>query len=226
MPITVIVPSRGRPDAAMELATAFYATRALATTHLLFALDEDDPYISAYTAALVPHPLARFVVNPRMRVGPTLNHVALSLYPPPAGPDVIGFMGDDHRPHTQGWDRLVEDALTWQGSGVAYGDDLIHGERLPTAAFISAELIHRLGYMVPPGLVHLYLDNFWLELGRATKLHYLPVAVFEHLHPIAGKAQWDTGYAEVNSPEMYAADQAEFERFMREDWPNDKERLR
>ena len=57
--------------------------------------------------------------------------------------------------------------------------------------------------MVPPGMIHLYFDNFWLDFGRAMgKITYLPDVIIEHMHPAVGKAVLDAGYQEVNAPEM------------------------
>jgi hypothetical protein len=81
--------------------------------------------------------------------------------------------------------------------------------------------------MALPGLVHLYVDNAWLELGRAAGvLGYLPDIVIEHMHPGAGKADWDAGYAEANAPELDAADKAVFERWRTEQLAADVQRLR
>lgn len=76
------------------------------------------------------------------------------------------------------------------------------------------------GHMVPPGAVHLFLDDAWLALGRALgAITYLPDVVVEHVHPIAGKAQWDAGYAECNTDALMDADRAVFERWQAETLP-------
>lgn len=223
MTIRLIVPTRGRPDAARELSEAFSATAELGTTLLTFAIDDDDPQLPGYLKSIPWGSDSRIshVVGPRLRMGPTLNTEAITAA---RSSSIVGFCGDDHRPRTRAWDTAVEGALL-ERPGVAYGDDLIHGPNLPTAAFVSSELIRRLGYMHPPALIHLYLDNFWLHLGTHTHLAYLPDVVFEHLHPIAGKAEWDSGYVEVNASNVQDHDRLEFDRYLQEDWPVDKERL-
>lgn len=222
MSVTVVVPTRGRPKAARELALEFDATKMLESTSLLFAVDEDDPELPNYLVELagLSHLLA---VAPRIRMGPTLNRVAVQAAKDDPG-GIVGFMGDDHRPRTIAWDQRATLALK-DSPGVCYGNDLIHGPNLPTSVFVSSRCINQLGYMNPPGLIHLYLDNFWKELGHATNLTYLGDVVIEHLHPIAGKADWDAGYVEVNSGEMQEHDRLEFERFMAQDWPTEREKL-
>lgn len=213
--IKVLVPTRGRPQAAAQLLVEFEETVNRETTLLLFGVDLDDPQILEYRDLLPPR---SYVLGPRRRLGPTLNWMAIQAAI--TGCEIVGFMGDDHRPRTSGWDETVHARLGQLNSepGVAYGDDLIHGPNLPTAAFVSASLVSKMGWMVPPGLVHMYLDNFWLELGRATRLHYMADVVFEHLHPLVGKAAWTPQYEEANG--WMGHDGAEYHRFMQEDWPS------
>ena len=122
-------------------------------------------------------------------------------------PFAIGFMGDDHRPRTVGWDTAYLEALRELGSGIVYGNDLLQGERIPTQVAMTTDIVRELGFMAPPVLKHLYVDNFWRDLGTAAGcLRYLSNVVVEHMHPIAGKAPWDDGYARVNAPTMYSGD--------------------
>lgn len=207
----VIVPSRGRPHNIAELIEAWKATNA--TAHLWVWVDEDDPTVDEYRAIELPL-WASLTVGPRLRLGPTLNLVAQFAV---IHADVVGFMGDDHRPRTVGWDQRLFDAATAPAPlpGIAYGNDLVQGENLPTAVFLDAWVVHALGYMVPPGMTHLYLDDFWKLLGqRLGTLTYLPDVVIEHCHPTAGTAKNDAGYAEVNHPSMYAHDKAIFDEYV------------
>jgi hypothetical protein len=82
---------------------------------------------------------------------------------------------------------------------------------------MSTEVVRALGHMAPPTQRHLYIDNYWRDLGRAAGcLTYLPDVVVEHVHPVAGKAAVDDGYRRVNAPEMYQRDAAAYEMYMRE----------
>jgi hypothetical protein len=129
-------------------------------------------------------------------------------------------MGDDHRPRTVGWDAAYLNALHELGTGIVYGDDRLQGEALPTQCAMTADIVRALGYMAPAGLRHLAVDNFWLDLGRgAGCLRYLPDVVVEHMHPLAGKAEWTPGHRRVNAPAMYERDLAEYGRFKRHELP-------
>jgi hypothetical protein len=100
------------------------------------------------------------------------------------------------------------DALRELGTGIVYGHDLLQGEKLPTQCAMTADIVRALGHMAPPTLRHMYVDNYWLDLGRAADcIRYLPEVVVEHMHPFAGKAAMDAGYQRVNASEVYAADQ-------------------
>lgn len=207
--LVVIVPSRGRPENARRLAEAWRNTTEY-VTHLVLVVDDDDPRVADYRQIYMP-PFGQILIEPRRRLGGTLNAVAARWAEYALA---IGFMGDDHLPQTAGWDVAVAEELAHLRSGIVYGNDLLQAEKLPTAAFMTSDIIRTLGWMVPPGLVHLYIDNAWLELGRAMgRLRYLPDVVIEHMHPDAGKAPMDDRYAEVNAPAQAASDRAVFEEW-------------
>lgn len=200
-----LVPSRGRPVNAARLAQRWRETAA-SDTHLIFLIDDDDPELPGYEKALDEYGDEQifYMIDERRRVGPTLNHWAPKFA---ARYDAIGFMGDDHLPQTARWDTLLSEAIESQRYVIAYGDDLFQRGNLPTAVLMDARIIRSLGFMVPAGLTHLYLDNFWRDLGNELgTLRYLPHVVIEHRHPQAQKAEWDAGYREVNGGEMWEAD--------------------
>jgi hypothetical protein len=198
----LIVPTRKRPSACDELLTAFEETAEDAD--ILFGIDDDDK--SEYSSRV----LEKASINPRLRMGGTLNLLATQnadKY------EFLSFMGDDHRPRTQGWDRILSDAIG-ERPGVAYGDDLLQGANLPTAVTMSAEIVRRIGYMVPPVLVHMYMDNFWRDFGvKIGNLQYRADVVIEHMHYLAGKAINDLQYQEVNASHVYEKDRIAYEDY-------------
>lgn len=214
--LVVIVPSRGRPGAAVELAKAFIETGA--TALLVFALDSDDPTRFEYGRAVEEYPTAGIRICPApSNMVTTLNAVAGDLA---TEAFALGFMGDDHRPRTPEWDRIYVEALRELGTGIVYGDDLLQGERIPTQVALTADIVRALGSMAPPSLVHLAVDNWWKDLGvGAGCIRYMPEVVVEHMHPIAGKAEWDAGHRRVNSEQMYHRDLTEYARLRSEELP-------
>lgn len=198
--LLVIVPSRGRPQNIQRLLQAW--TDTAATAQLEVAVDDDDPMLSEYLRImdhLEPEvgPLAHCVVGERLRLGPTLNARAVEaarLY------RYVGFMGDDHLPRTNAWDDRITDHLADLRTGIVYGNDLLQGQALPTAVFMTADVIDTLGYFSPPELIHMYLDDAWKAWGEGMgRLRYLDDVVIEHMHPVAGKADGDVLYGESNA---------------------------
>jgi hypothetical protein len=253
--LTVIVPTRGRPEAIVPMLESFYRTCSLPGTTVVFAVDGNDSKLPRYSSK---------ILDAREMGGSVYRHVAPLLKPlsftddgPPAsenfelvttyfpqvrwlrithggessmvaalntaarmviehgGPDdFIGFMGDDHRPRTIGWDAAYVNALSEPGVAIVYGNDLIQGERLPTQCAMRADVIDALGFMCPPQLRHLFVDDYWLALGKETDcIQYLPDVTVEHCHPVAGTAPNDEGYARVNSGESYRRDAMAFSAY-------------
>lgn len=221
--LVVIVPSRGRPRAAVELADTF--DNVGATCRLVFAVDEDDPTGNGYLNALNEYTLTTVHFGPApSTMVKALNMVAGQYANEAFG---IGFMGDDHRPRTRRFDRLYVDELRALGTGIVYGNDLLQGENIPTQVAMTADIVRALGFMAPPTLTHLYVDNYWRDLGQAAEcLRYLPGVVVEHMHPIAGKADWDEGHIRVNQSSMYERDNAAYLRYARLHLAEDVEKVR
>lgn len=206
--LTAIVPTRGRPQAAREMIAAFWAT-CEASTRLVFAVDADDPCLAEYQKLTEEGAEVEvFIARAPSNMVETLNAAATAYA---SGSFAVAFLGDDHRPRTIGWDRAYLTALHEMGTGIVYGDDLLQGESLPTQAAMTSDIILALGHMAPPGLTHLFVDNYWKDLGSGAEcLRYLPGVIVEHMHPFAGKAALDEGYHRVNAPAMYRHDQAAY----------------
>lgn len=215
--LVVIVPTRGRPDNLWQLWLAFRET-CTADTRLVAVVDDDDPHLAAYEQRAdwaAGDPRLQLLVGPRLRLGGTLN-AAAPVYAEQCR--FIGFMGDDHRPRTVGWDARYIAELDRLGTGLVYGNDLIQGGALPTQMAMTSDIVLATGHMVPPGLTHLFADNAWLALGRALgAITYLPDVVVEHVHPLAGRAEWDAGYEECNTDALMEADRAVYEAWRAND---------
>ena len=210
----LIVPTRNRPESALELLHEFKKTAVM--SDIVFGLDDDD--VSEYSAEVLEHAER----NPRLRMGGTLNLLA-NKYADQY--DYLSFMGDDHRPRTQSWDLRLANMID-QGPGLAYGNDLFQGSNLPTAVMMSAEIVEAIGYMVPPVLVHMYMDNFWKDLGTALgSLCYRHDVVIEHMHYLAGKSTIDAGYKEVNHQSVYNKDEESYRKYTEEQFQKDVRKI-
>jgi hypothetical protein len=200
--VVVVIPSRGRPAAARQAIESVRRTAVFVSTSVVLAVDADDPcyedYLSLRQFFTVSSPYRPEVEIVTLRGDETGSLVratnTVSRRIASAEPDsIIGNIGDDHRVRTTGFDRLVTDALA--EPGIAYGDDLIHGERLPSAPFVSAALVDALGWYFIPTVEHMYGDDALRVIGLALRrIHYLPEMIVEHMHPAVNKGPWDDGY--------------------------------
>ena len=228
--IVVIIPSRGRPHAAREALASIRRTASLVATSVLIGVDRDDPTLDDYLAfgrqewtetGLYSVECAVVVLGPDETGNLVKATNTLACRVAAEDPSaIIGNLGDDHRPRTKGWDIAVAEALS--RPGVAYGDDLIHGQHLPSAPFVSASIVNGLGWYFLPELEHMYVDDAWRELGRAAGvLRYLPDVVMEHMHPAVGKGEWDELYHRVNAEAAVFRDRARYQAWLRSGFARD-----
>ena len=215
MTVVAVVPSRGRPYRAWEAVEALRSRSRIVGTTVVLVVDADDPELETYRSLRWPGEYRAEVYLEVLE--PTVsgnlvratNTSALRI----VGDDpeaIVGNLGDDHVARTDGWDRLVRDAL--ERPGIAYGDDLLQHEKLPTAPFVSGRIVEALGWYFLPTLEHMYVDNVLRTIGeRAGVLRYLPELVIEHVHPGAGKAETDAGYLRADA--STARDRAEYHRW-------------
>lgn len=212
--ILLVVPSRGRPHNAERLRRAWEATTE-GCSELRFLVDLDDPTRHDY-----PEDLTDIGIPGRLVV--LTNRCAI------ANLDrfrVFGSIGDDHLPQTR-WEGPVLDAFD-EGAHVVYGDDGVHGERIPTAFFMSSAAVRARGHMIPPTFEHLFADNQALDLGRAADcVRYLPEVKITHLHPIVGLAPDDETYRRGTGPEVWARDEAAYRAWVADGLPRETELIR
>ena len=220
MSLLVFCPTRGRPAAAEAAWKSFVATKQLASTAMVFVVDDDDTadYSSSLPVMKVP---SAGSMNGALQAAVDLQNASrhdIGYY---------GFIGDDHRFRTPGWDHRICSVLDTAGGGIAYGNDLYQGVALPTQVFVTATIVKQLGWFGLRGARHLYLDNAWKILGDAADcLYYLPDVIIEHLHPAIGKAEWDESYKRVNAPEMYEHDRVVYEAWLADGFQEDIKTVR
>jgi hypothetical protein len=149
---------------------------------------------------------------------------------------------DHARPRSAGWfSRLCAAAGDW---GIAYSEDnWMHGlwpedlhphkadrRHLTGGIVLGGRLVETLGWIMPPGLVHLYTDNVLEELASALDLwRWCPDVLVENDHPANPRmpAQPDGNTRRVFRGESYPAkDRAEFGRWLTQDYGRTVDRLR
>ena len=211
----VILPSRSRPKNVERCINALKDNSLI--SDFCVAIDDDQSDLYPRLDGVI------YEVNPRLRVNGTLNLVAIKYA---KKYKTICFVGDDHLVKSKNWDQSLAEPINTKGYGISYGNDLLQGQNLPTAAMMSTNIIEILGFMSPPQLIHLFIDNFWMVLGlNIGSFYYFDDVIIEHLHPYAGKAEIDDGYIEANSTERVSADEREFARYLTDDFENDLKKV-
>lgn len=221
MTLGILLPTRGRPDNLDRFITAVGGTAD--DWHLYVRLDDDDSEMARYLEVLDDcgwdgHVSAFF--GERVGFSASLNELA--AHADRDGMSHVSMFGDDVVPVTEHWDTLLVESLG-EDLGVAYGDDGLrnkHHPDLPTHYITQVEVYRRLGYLSPPTLRHLFLDNAARDIGRALKnFVFVPVEI-KHLHPWAeGEHLHDATYAEGGrNPEIRKADGAAYMK-----WTADRE---
>jgi hypothetical protein len=218
-PLAVIIPTRNRPQVIPSFMKDWRENTSEADA--FFVLDRWDFKRLNYRKFKD----LNFMVSPKSGMVASLNWAAMKLA---AEYSVLGFMGDDNRVKTPNWDSRVIKALSLGDIGIAYGNDLLRGELLPSSVFLTQPLVMAMNGFSPVQFQHLYIDNFWLKLGKDLgKIHYLEDVIIEHLHPAANKAKVDSGYKRVNAKSVYKNDRNLYETYLAsEEYSGLLERLR
>jgi hypothetical protein len=208
------VPTRNRVENALGLLHTWYDTSTDDDSGLLFVVGTEDPRLEQYKKKIPKHHL---MVFPERGIVKAMNYVVSDGYTQEF--EAIGFMGDDHRPRTLGWDLSYRRTLQEIGGGFVYGNDLLMGQRIPTQVAISSTVIEAIGHFGNPRFTHLNVDVSWKDLGEACgRIVYLPDVVIEHMHPAASKAEEDEGYKWVNSTAMVNLDNRAYADWKRHDF--------
>ena len=223
--LLVIVPTRGRPQNIQAFYDSWVATTKDAD--LLFVVDEDDPLLGTYQYRMQWMPRAMLLqAAPGLRMVGALNAAAKIMLPEHSY-RFVGFMGDVHRCRTRGWDQTIRIAIGDRQVAIAYGNDLLQGEKMPTAVVMTANIIGTLGYMAPSTMQHLCIDLVWKDWADALDCRiYLDDVVIEHMHPANGKAVTDTGYQLANSPSQVKRDSDAYYSYLEGDFHTDVAKLK
>jgi hypothetical protein len=188
-------------------------------TTITFVLDAGDPEYGSYIDYGLP-----CLISPKLKNRPFVERLNWAAKQTNAA--VIGFAADDNRFVTRGWDDFL-------GMDFAYPylivntNDLLVGDTKGGAVFMRKEAIDALGWFALPTLEHLYVDMVWKRIGikEPDLYHYDEEVVIEHLHPYAGKAEWDAQYQQYNTYAQDQRDKAAYEAWVANDLQSDVRRL-
>jgi hypothetical protein len=197
--LLTICPTRGRLNVLRNMVDSFVKTSVV--SDLILCVDSDDPEVCEYRSL----PCQIKVFEGRLTTTEMINRTwrAVEKYP------YYSVTNDDFLYLTQGWDEKLIAAIG--ETGIAYGNDLLQGERLPTTSVISANIVLALGWLQMPTLKHLYGDEVWKHIGKELGiLTYVDEVEIEHRHWIKDKSRMDETYKRTNSQELYGKDGSAF----------------
>lgn len=200
----IIMPTRGRRWNALEaIASVMKTASHPERVNIVACQDDDDPHRFELNCDRIWSP-----VRARRRFVEWVNFVWQQCRDEG---DWIAWLGDDVRYLTPGWDEIVSSHKEL----VVYGRDGHHDEKMATHPFIRCEIPLALGYLIPPGLIHLCPDSFIEALAREIgSIAYDPAIHTEHLnYQCGGKAKMDQTYADAR--EHYESDQRTFDTVIR-----------
>lgn len=208
-PILIILASKGRPEKIEGLYKSWRETTE-GYSEVLTCLDDDDPELSRYKH----HKDISYDVCFGKTMCGTLNRVFYK-YP---NYKYYFIVSDDHRIRTKYWEsRFMEKIEKNGGKGVCYGNDLMFGEKLATSVFVSGNIFRALGFLALPGLYHMWIDKYHMEVGKDLGgLFYFPEIFIEHMHFSVNKSSADKSYMKVNNKVVYEHDAKVFKKWERD----------
>ena len=177
--ISVLCPTRNRPNSVRRLVASALATAAK-MPEFVFYVDDDAPGSVPQDVRDLPGVV--LVTGPRIVLSDMWNRCLEA-----ASGDILMQCGDDIAFRTTWWDSIVTDAFAQVPDriGLAYGDDGtgIHDHTFGTHGFVTREWTDTVGYFTPPHFSCDYGDT-WLNdvADRVGRKMFLPILT-EHLHP-------------------------------------------
>ena len=158
MSLLVLCPTHRRPIAARAVADSFEKTKTIPRTHLTFLLYEKDQDSPAYLDS-EDTPTVNVILCPERLMVPRVNG-ALGLL---EGYSHVGWIADDNRFETVGWDAMVTDALSQ--TPIVFCNDVVSPGSKPSHVFMDARIPGALGWFLHPNLVSTFQDDVWATLG-------------------------------------------------------------
>lgn len=196
--ISLLHATRGRPGPALR-ARKLWLNRARKpeTIEHIFALDSDDDI----SAALALH---HHVIVPGGLGCVAAWNAAASVARCP----ILVQMSDDWLP-PYGWDDMITQrlapSLAANKPAVLHISDGHRTDDLMCMAILTQQRLQQQGgRLFHPSFLSVFSDNYFSQNAYADNVVIdAPDIIFEHLHPIFGKAEWDTTTLESNAAWRY-----------------------
>lgn len=205
-----LVPTRGRVES--NLPRLLNAIRDMRTTTAGYIVVDQDDYganVEAYDTLDLPERWTLYVV-PGGGSGVAFEQARAALWMDDQ--QWIGFLSDDLIPETPEWDVKT---LAWLApfAMVSTNDGAFAPKRFNGATVWGADYVRALGYVYPPGLKHMFIDDIHEELGRATGLWHceMSIMVRHYHHSFHGRSDRISKRADA----FFAGDSLRFQEWRR-----------
>jgi len=218
----VVLPSRSRPENLSR--TLESVLEKTASSDILVAIDEDqqDLYTSRLEGVI-------YDIGPapqHIGVNAKLNRLANQLKDEY---DYLLWAADDTLIKTNKWDTLLIKAISDIRYGISHPEENTHDQRLlpSNGTCFDLRIVRTLGYLAPPTLKHLYIDNFWKRLGTDLgSIRFVPKVKIDHIHFTKDINLFDPLYAATNSRNRYEQDKQSFDIYLDHQLKHDLAKLR
>lgn len=150
MSLLVICPSHVRPTEATAVDASFRKTKTT-DAELQFLVWENDAFISKYPENTVGCPEQAMTDRCNGYLDAILDY------------QYVGWVADDNRFETAGWDERVIAAL--QGNPIVFCNDRVSPGSKPSHVFMDTRIVKALGWIHHPGLIGTFGDDVWANLG-------------------------------------------------------------
>lgn len=194
--ISVLTPTRGRRDFAYEMLESCIKTAERPDLiEFVFYIDLDDNSyhdIEDWAA----HFNCEIVLVRGKRI--VLSEMWNRCFDKSSG-DIFFHCGDDLRFRTMGWDSVVRNKFDQFNDKIVFifgNDGIVPPGTFGTHGFIHRRWVDIIGYFVPPYFSSDYNDTWLNDVAKKIN-RWIYVDIYtEHLHPIAGKSDWDKTHQE------------------------------
>jgi hypothetical protein len=219
--LTWLLPSKGRPANLKRFFAAYHATGGLTPGIVIIDKADAEANAEAYGELSQLMPLGwTWAVTEGVTQGEKLAEIWHQV----KDCAWLGLIGDDCVPETPGWDKTMIGAL--DGANMVSCDDGWQAPKRAGNCWVMAhDLIAAIGYIFPPGLHHLFVDDVWEQLGReASCWHVLMHVKVAHRHVLKGEAPADDTHRAVygsntSDPQggLWAGDAAVYQDWLKGD---------
>jgi len=182
--ISILCPSRGRPELAKNMIDTAIATSSVPLEFLLY-LNEDDPELSKYKELIDSN---HYSIGPDRSTGYSWNLLAES-----AKYDILFLMGDDADFVTAGWDTKIIEAFSLYPDKIAcvYPITGVVSKKKNPHFCIHKSWVTVVGYFVPPHFWHYYVDTWVGEIARRLNRYHclrdVTVSIQKHVNDATEK---------------------------------------